>query len=117
MTGFSDQAEQHTAKLQQAVLVHPFNEELSAGTLAPLTPSQLNERLLHLQEIYPPQAFYAMMNLLDSHDTSRAMFMLDANAATSTTRGFRLESLRCNSTKSPWLVSLTRTMTLPMPRL
>ena len=35
MTGFSDQAEQHTAKLQQAVLVHPFNEELSAGTLAP----------------------------------------------------------------------------------
>ncbi|MFE0022118.1 thiaminase II [Amycolatopsis sp. NPDC059021] len=34
MTGFSDQAWQHTANLQQAILAHPFNEELAAGTLA-----------------------------------------------------------------------------------
>ncbi|WP_026360489.1 thiaminase II [Amycolatopsis nigrescens] len=34
MTGFSHQAWQHTVKLQQAVLEHPFNEELAAGSLS-----------------------------------------------------------------------------------
>jgi glycosidase len=52
----------------------------SAGPLNPLTPQQLNERLLNLQERYPAEAFYAMMNLLDSHDTNRALFLLDENA-------------------------------------
>ncbi|GAP62309.1 hypothetical protein ARMA_0732 [Ardenticatena maritima] len=55
------------------------NSASSAGVLTPLTPSELNERLLNLQERYPPEAFYAMMNLLDSHDTNRALFMLDHN--------------------------------------
>jgi thiaminase/transcriptional activator TenA len=34
MTGFSHQAWRHTEKLQQAVLGHPFNEELALGTLS-----------------------------------------------------------------------------------
>jgi len=51
-----------------------------AGPLNPLTPAQLNERLLNLQERYPAEALYAMMNLLDSHDTNRALFLLDENA-------------------------------------
>jgi glycosidase len=55
------------------------NSGSSAGPITPLTPSQLDERLLNLQERYPPEAFYAMMNLLDSHDTNRALFMLDEN--------------------------------------
>ena len=33
MTGFSNEAWAHTVKLQQAVLVHPFNEELANGSL------------------------------------------------------------------------------------
>ncbi|WP_158888497.1 thiaminase II [Amycolatopsis anabasis] len=34
MTGFCDQAWQHTVKLQQAVLEHPFNTELADGSLS-----------------------------------------------------------------------------------
>lgn len=34
MTGFSHQAWQHTVKLQHAMSVHPFNEELATGTLS-----------------------------------------------------------------------------------
>ncbi len=55
------------------------NSGSSAGTLAPLTPSQLNERLLNWQERYPPEVYYAQMNLLGSHDTNRPLFMLDHN--------------------------------------
>lgn len=51
----------------------------SAGILAPLTPSELDARLHNLEERYPPEAFYAMMNLLGSHDTNRPLFMLDHN--------------------------------------
>jgi thiaminase/transcriptional activator TenA len=34
MTGFCHHAWQHTVNLQQAVLVHPFNEQLADGTLS-----------------------------------------------------------------------------------
>lgn len=34
MSGFCDQAWQHTVKLQQAMLEHPFNEELADGSLS-----------------------------------------------------------------------------------
>jgi glycosidase len=55
------------------------NAESAAGVIEPLLPSQLNERLLNLQERYAPEALAAMMNLLDSHDTNRVLFMLDHN--------------------------------------
>ncbi|MCB0206845.1 MAG: glycoside hydrolase family 13 protein, partial [Anaerolineae bacterium] len=55
------------------------NSGSSAGILAPLTPSELDARLHNLEERYPPEAFYAMMNLLGSHDTNRPLFMLDHN--------------------------------------
>lgn len=57
------------------------NSGSSAGIIAPLKPSQLEERLRYLEERNPPEAFYAMMNLLDSHDTNRALFFMDHNAA------------------------------------
>ncbi len=57
-----------------------FNSGSSAGPLNPIKPSQLEERLRYLQERYPEEAFYAMMNLLGSHDTNRALFLLDHNA-------------------------------------
>jgi glycosidase len=44
-----------------------------------LSPSQFVERVEHLGERYAPEAFYAMMNLMDSHDTNRALFKLDHN--------------------------------------
>ncbi|MCB8936802.1 MAG: alpha amylase N-terminal ig-like domain-containing protein [Ardenticatenaceae bacterium] len=55
------------------------NSGSSAGILTPLTPSELDARLHNLEERYPPEAFQAMMNLLGSHDTNRALFMLDEN--------------------------------------
>ncbi len=60
------------------------NSGSSAGIIAPLKPSQLEERLRYLEERNPPEAFYAMLNLLDSHDTNRALFFMDHNAAVGT---------------------------------
>jgi glycosidase len=64
----------------EAFIDNDHNSGSSAGPLEPITPSQLAERLLNLQERYPPEAFYALMNLLGSHDTNRPLFMLDHNA-------------------------------------
>jgi glycosidase len=55
------------------------NAGSSAGLLAPLTASELDARLHNLMERYPPEAFYAMMNLLGSHDTNRVLFQMDHN--------------------------------------
>ncbi|CAN5238266.1 alpha-amylase family glycosyl hydrolase [soil metagenome] len=57
------------------------NSGSSAGVLNPISASQLAERILNLQERYPPEAFQALMNLLGSHDTNRPLFMLDHNAS------------------------------------
>lgn len=64
----------------EAFTDNDHNTGSSAGPLNPLAPSGLSERLLNLQERYPPEAFYALMNLLGSHDTNRPLFMLDHNA-------------------------------------
>ena len=55
------------------------NAGSSAGILEPIVPSELDARLHYLEERYPEPAFHAMMNLLGSHDTNRALFMLDEN--------------------------------------
>ncbi len=46
------------------------------NTLVPLTPSQFDHALRAVREDYPPPATNAMMNLIDSHDTNRALFVL-----------------------------------------
>ncbi len=46
------------------------------GVLDPITPSELNAWLHSLEEDYPPEAWAAMLNLLDSHDTNRLRFVL-----------------------------------------
>ncbi|HUM48596.1 MAG TPA: alpha-amylase family glycosyl hydrolase [Anaerolineaceae bacterium] len=51
----------------------------SAGELTPLTPMQFDERIQNLMERYNPESLQAMLNLFDSHDTNRALFMLDPN--------------------------------------
>jgi glycosidase/fibronectin type 3 domain-containing protein len=62
-----------------------FNGGSSAGTLSPLAPNGLNERFLNLEERYAAPAFYSMMNLFGSHDTNRALFLLDHNAGSNNT--------------------------------
>jgi glycosidase len=54
-----------------------FNPGSSAGPLDPLEGAGVNERLLRLQEIYPTEAYYAMMNLFNSHDTNRVLVLLN----------------------------------------
>jgi glycosidase len=41
-----------------------------------LTPSQFDHALRAVRDDYPPQATAAMLNLLDSHDTNRALFVM-----------------------------------------
>lgn len=62
-----------------------FHGSSSAGTLNPIGPGGVNERLLNLQERYAPEAWQAMMNLFGSHDTNRALFLLDHNTGSNNT--------------------------------
>jgi len=41
-----------------------------------LTPGQFESLMRDIESDYPPMAYHAMMNLLGSHDTSRALFVL-----------------------------------------
>lgn len=77
------------------------NSGSSAGQLTPITPSQFNNRILNWEERYAPEAFYAMMNLLGSHDTSRPLFMLDDQTDTATTATY-------NNPGYDWATSIQR---------
>src|SRR5205823_3887375 len=55
-----------------------FHDDDNNGTnnIVPLLPSQFDTALKSIREDYPLPAQYAMMNLVDSHDTNRALFVL-----------------------------------------
>lgn len=53
------------------------NAGSSTGELVPIGPGELDLRLKSIQEDYPPPAWYAMMNLVGSHDTNRVLFVLN----------------------------------------
>jgi len=44
--------------------------------IVPLTPSQFDAANRAVRDDYPPQSTAAMLNLLDSHDTNRALFVM-----------------------------------------
>jgi glycosidase len=52
------------------------NDNESDRTIWRLSPSRLDYVLESIREDYPPQAFAVMMNLVGSHDTNRALFVL-----------------------------------------
>jgi glycosidase len=87
------------------------NAGSSAGPLAPLSMSQFDDRILNLQERYAPQALYAMMNLFGSHDTNRALFMLDENTNTLDPSGYLIPDYNwtpaINKLKGAVLVQMT----------
>lgn len=60
----------------QATTDNDSNSSSSSGPISPIAPSQFDLRLKAIQENYPAQAWYAMMNLMDSHDTNRVRFLL-----------------------------------------
>jgi glycosidase len=52
------------------------NDNNGSNTVIALTPSQFDHALKAVREDYPPQATAAMLNLIDSHDTNRALYVL-----------------------------------------
>jgi glycosidase len=48
----------------------------SSGPIAALTPSRLDRSLAAIREDYPPQALASSFELIDSHDTVRALYTL-----------------------------------------
>ena len=52
------------------------NDNNGSNEIVGLTPSQFDRALKSVREDYPPQATAAMLNLLDSHDTNRALYVL-----------------------------------------
>jgi glycosidase/fibronectin type 3 domain-containing protein len=78
-----------------------FNSGSSAGVLAPINATQLHNRLSNLEERYPREAFLAMMNLFNSHDTNRVLFLLDHNTGGNNTALY-------NNPSYDWSDALTR---------
>ncbi|MFP5263111.1 MAG: alpha-amylase family glycosyl hydrolase [Blastocatellia bacterium] len=52
------------------------NDNNGGNAIVALTPSQFDHALKSVREDYPPQASAAMLNLIDSHDTNRALYVL-----------------------------------------
>ena len=62
-----------------------FNYGSSSGILDYISPSDFANRMTYLQERSAPEAYLAMMNLFNSHDTNRLLFMLDPNVNSAST--------------------------------
>ena len=67
-------------RLRDAVLgllaPQPFNSKGFADSGRQITPTEFANRLASVREDYPDAAYYALLNLLDSHDTERALWTL-----------------------------------------
>ena len=55
---------------------YPFRQVVLDFLLGHSDAGQINRRLLSLKENYPPENFYAMMNLIGSHDVERVLTLL-----------------------------------------
>jgi len=62
----------------------PFTDGDGNITPNPLTPSQFESAMRSIQEDYPEAAWSMAMNLLDSHDTNRAVVKLDQDGIAGT---------------------------------
>ncbi len=68
------------------------NDNNGDQTMWALSPSEFDYVLNSIREDYPVEAWYAMMNLMDSHDTNRALFVLDKKS-TSTANALKKMAL------------------------
>ena len=73
-------------RLRDAVIgllaVGPYDSKGFADSGRILLPSEFAARLSSIQEDYPEQVFYSLMNLLDSHDTERVLWTLTPGTET-----------------------------------
>lgn len=71
-------------RLRDAVLgllaPQSFDAKGFPGSGEPISPSAFVDRLESIREDYPDAAYYALMNLLDSHDTERLLWTLTPGA-------------------------------------
>ncbi len=59
----------------------------------PLLPSEFAARMESIREDYPDAAYYALMNLLDSHDTERLLWTLTPGAETRADKEFNATNI------------------------
>ncbi len=59
-----------------ATMNYPFRIALIDFLLGKIGPGELHRQLMQLLENYPPQHFYAQLNLIGSHDRSRILTVL-----------------------------------------
>jgi len=52
------------------------NNDNGSDAIIPLTPSQFDTANRAIRDDYPPQATAAMLDLIDSHDTNRALYVM-----------------------------------------
>ena len=64
-----------------------FNGGSLPGKIVPFSPSMFVARYNDLKERYAPESFYALMNLNGSHDTQRALWLLDETIPVSPSNG------------------------------
>jgi glycosidase len=62
------------------------NDNNGANTLNGLSPSQFDRAMKAIREDYPPQALASMLNLIDSHDVNRALYVLTQTGDTGLTQ-------------------------------
>ena len=58
-----------------------------------ILPSEFAARMLSIQEDYPEAAYYSLMNLIDSHDTERALWTLTPGQDTRADKEFNAANL------------------------
>lgn len=66
----------------------PFDSKGFADSGRVISPSEFAARLESIREDYPDAAYYALMNLLDSHDTERLLWTLTPGAETRADKEF-----------------------------
>lgn len=59
--------------------VRERNRDDDGGLIDAMTPSEFDHALAASREAYPPQATAVLLNVLDHHDTNRALFLLTEN--------------------------------------
>ncbi len=71
----------------------PFDSKGFADSGRILLPSEFASRLESIQEDYPQQVFYALMNLVDSHDTERILWALTPGTETTADKELNAQNL------------------------
>ncbi|MDR1604121.1 MAG: 4-alpha-glucanotransferase [Gracilibacteraceae bacterium] len=89
-----------------ATMNYPFRELFLGYALGVVTAEQLHRRILSLYENYPPENFYAAMNLFGSHDRERVLTVLSGVDLSGLSAGaeefFRLEQEQRALALSRW---------------